>query len=177
MGNSRAWRSKLLWFYTSNYSQLTPIWWLFLFTEIVQVRLVYINERIAPGHLMRHLPRWSFMRILSPSNCCVKINKHFHFGGGSGPVTVAQCSIQPAVSVNCKDGKKVVFHTLGGNRWWQWHIKGSAVVWSWRHGNQHLRRRGLSMKESHMEQPTSISVSNSLGLGTTSGTCARRLEQ
>lgn len=62
------------------------------------------------------------------------------------------------VSVNGKDGKKAVFHTLGGNRCWQWHIKGSTVVRSWRHGNQHLKWWALSMKESHTEQPASISV-------------------
>lgn len=105
------------------------------------------------------------------------IEQHILLGGGSDPVTVAQCSIRLSVSGNCEDGNKVVFHTLRTNRWWQWHIKGRAVVWRWRHGNQLLSRRGLSMKGSHREQPTSISVSYSLGLGTTSGACARRLEQ
>lgn len=48
----------------------------------------------------------------------MKNNEHFHYGGGgSGPVTVAQCLMQPSVSVERKDGKKVVFHTHGGNRW------------------------------------------------------------
>lgn len=47
----------------------------------------------------------------------MKMDERLHLGGGSGPVTVAQCSTQVSVSVNCTDGKKVVFHAVGGNRW------------------------------------------------------------
>ncbi len=35
-----------------------------------------------------------------------KIKEHIHLGGGSGPVTVAQCLTQP----NCEDGKSCFSH-------------------------------------------------------------------
>lgn len=137
MGKSRERGDKLLWFYTSNYSPLTPIWWLFVFllTQTLQVWLVYINEHIADDLIMRHSPSCSFTRIsrvLPIVFCCAewvwKINKHIHSGWRLWPAN-SSTVFNPTVCVcESQRWKETCFsHTVHKYcRRWQRHIKGQG---------------------------------------------------
>lgn len=107
------------------------------------------------------------------------VEQHIFLGSGSGSGTVVPVfNLTVCVSAEMEIKLLFFFRTPGANGWWQWHMGGwSCGVKRWRHGNQLLSQRGLSATESRGEQPTSISVSNGLGLGTTNAACARRLEQ